>query len=509
LRSAIALDILDRTVFVPRRPPGRNEKARGRTFLVAYVNMPRLLIHFPRFGPYHYARLRAAADVLVPLGWDVMGLETSGKDATYAWVPSLRGNGRPQISTAFPGRVHENLGSAELRRVIFPLLDSLKPDVMAIAGWGSRDAQGCLAWCRKNDVYRIVMSETRAADGRRVWWKELLKRYLISRFNAGLVGGRSHRDYLLGLGIAAEKIQFGYNVVDNQYFAEESQKHRSKDVERTIPYFLASNRFIIRKNLSKLIVAYSAYVTSRMHDVLNSHPSGGAQGEGEGEVPNTIGDRRPWNLCLLGDGDLKESLISQCLELGLDVIESAPWEVVAEKHQTEHAPPEFESFGAATGLVVRRDPVRDAASKNAGFPTAAVFFPGFRQIEELPRFYAHAGCFVHPALDEPWGLVINEAMACGLPVVSSSNVGAAEELVEIGANGWQFEPSNTAELQSCLERVSAPSFLTAAYAEASRRIVQAKAPLSAFGEGLRAALQDCSCARTGNKLPAIPLTEVG
>lgn len=61
--------------------------------------MPRLLIHFARYGPYHHARLRAAHEVLSPLGWEVTGLETAGTDATYAWDESMATADGPRVVT--------------------------------------------------------------------------------------------------------------------------------------------------------------------------------------------------------------------------------------------------------------------------------------------------------------------------------------------------------------------------------------------------------------------------
>jgi glycosyltransferase involved in cell wall biosynthesis len=86
-----------------------------------------------------------------------------------------------------------------------------------------------------------------------------------------------------------------------------------------------------------------------------------------------------------------------------------------------------------------------------------VVFPGFRQIDEIRAFYAGAGAFIHPALSEPWGLVINEAMASGLPVLSSRNVGAAEELVQEGVNGFSFDPEDVEELAGLMARMSGMS----------------------------------------------------
>jgi 1,2-diacylglycerol 3-alpha-glucosyltransferase len=414
--------------------------------------MPRLLIHFARYGPYHQARLRAAHMVLAPLGWEVIGLEIAGTDATYAWDESKSRVDGPQVVTAFPDRIYEEITRSQYRPTLLPLLHSLKPDAMAIAGWGSVDARQCLAWCRRKNVRRIVMSETRAADGRRVWWKEQLKRHLLSEFDGALVGGASHRDYLIQLGMRRDCIERGYNVVDDGYFAAETERHKKAACRQRRPYFLASNRFIERKNLLRLIEAYA----SCSHYLTPTAP-----------------ESTPWSLCLLGDGDQKAALMARASELGLDVVASAPWEV-----DVHHATSATHTGAKAMAATEQRQRFR---------PT--VYFPGFRQIEELPRFYAHAGCFIHPAMEEPWGLVINEAMASGLPVLSSSNVGAAKELVDDGLNGWKFDPTDVKALADlmltlCSQR---PENLESMGA-ASRRILAERAPTVAFGHGLASLL---------------------
>jgi glycosyltransferase involved in cell wall biosynthesis len=65
-----------------------------------------------------------------------------------------------------------------------------------------------------------------------------------------------------------------------------------------------------------------------------------------------------------------------------------------------------------------------------------VQMPGFKQYGDLPTYYALARAFVHVSRIEPWGLVVNEAMACGLPVLVSRETGCVGELVEPGRNGF-------------------------------------------------------------------------
>jgi glycosyltransferase involved in cell wall biosynthesis len=69
---------------------------------------------------------------------------------------------------------------------------------------------------------------------------------------------------------------------------------------------------------------------------------------------------------------------------------------------------------------------------------ARVRFPGYVPYPELPALYAASDLFVHAAREERWGVSVQEALACGLPVVASSRVGAAYDLIEVGGNGFIY-----------------------------------------------------------------------
>jgi glycosyltransferase involved in cell wall biosynthesis len=87
-----------------------------------------------------------------------------------------------------------------------------------------------------------------------------------------------------------------------------------------------------------------------------------------------------------------------------------------------------------------------------------VTFPGFASQETLARIYALAGALVLPSrYGETWGLVVNEAMACGLPVLVSEQCGCAATLVRPGENGWTFHPDDVTGLSEILARVAALS----------------------------------------------------
>src|ERR1700687_2061796 len=84
-----------------------------------------------------------------------------------------------------------------------------------------------------------------------------------------------------------------------------------------------------------------------------------------------------------------------------------------------------------------------------------IYFAGHKRSEELPKYYAFAGCFVLASKREPWGLVVNEAMASGLPVIVSNRCGCAEDLVIPGVNGIIFDPDEETSLTTGLTRIGA------------------------------------------------------
>ena len=74
-----------------------------------------------------------------------------------------------------------------------------------------------------------------------------------------------------------------------------------------------------------------------------------------------------------------------------------------------------------------------------------VIFYGFLQKEDLPKIYAVADVFVFPTLGDIWGLVINEAMSAGLPIITTSSAGASADLIK--DNGFVVPPGDVTGLR--------------------------------------------------------------
>lgn len=108
----------------------------------------------------------------------------------------------------------------------------------------------------------------------------------------------------------------------------------------------------------------------------------------------------------------------------------------------------------------------EAAIRAAGLQ-ANVHLPGLLPYSQLPSHFVLADAFVHPARREQWGVSVNEAMACGAPVVAASTVGAGRDLIEEGVTGFIFEAGHPEALAGILAKL--------AESEALRKMVAANA----------------------------------
>jgi glycosyltransferase involved in cell wall biosynthesis len=121
----------------------------------------------------------------------------------------------------------------------------------------------------------------------------------------------------------------------------------------------------------------------------------------------------------------------------------------------------------ATIAIIGRGPeeerLRRAAPPN-------VRFLGWVDRDELPRWYAGADVFVLPSLSDQWGMVLNEAAAAGLPLVSSDAPGAAQELIEDGVNGFCVAAGDAGALRDAIQLLLADASLRASAGERSREI---------------------------------------
>ncbi len=108
----------------------------------------------------------------------------------------------------------------------------------------------------------------------------------------------------------------------------------------------------------------------------------------------------------------------------------------------------------------------------AGLPAPVrdrVRYTGFQAPEALPPFFAQADVFVLPSRHDGWGVVVNQALGAGLPIITSDHVGAARDLVRTGENGFTFPAGDANALAAAMLRYAAHPDLAHTHGDASRQ----------------------------------------
>jgi 1,2-diacylglycerol 3-alpha-glucosyltransferase len=125
------------------------------------------------------------------------------------------------------------------------------------------------------------------------------------------------------------------------------------------------------------------------------------------------------------------------------------------------------------GLVIAGDgPLRTVMEELASaMRVGCVRFTGFAQREQLAELYALAEALVFPTQSDPWGLVVNEAMAGGLPIIASAVAGCTADLVRDADNGFVVGPRDVAQLTVAMRKlVSNPQHAAEMGARSAQRI---------------------------------------
>jgi glycosyltransferase involved in cell wall biosynthesis len=105
-----------------------------------------------------------------------------------------------------------------------------------------------------------------------------------------------------------------------------------------------------------------------------------------------------------------------------------------------------------------------------------VVFAGFHEGNMLPPLYAAADVFVFPTLGETFGMVVLEAMACGLPVISTSGAGEIAERIDEGVNGFVVPPADSEALRARMELLAGDESLRRRMGEAATAKVAGQSP---------------------------------
>jgi 1,2-diacylglycerol 3-alpha-glucosyltransferase len=412
-------------------------------------------ILFSDFGPYHVARIEALREALGQEGVELVAFRFTERSDDYGWTPEDPKD--VPVVTLAQRKPTGKLDAFKMAATFGRELRERKVDVVFLPTYSPLPNLLCFLSAKAVGCRTVLMTESwHGTEGASLPGK-LIKHVLVRMFDSALVGGTPQTDYVVAYGMPRQKVFVGYDVVDVEAFARRADEFRAlqkrsqesgdssqQKVEgaelpiKGLPerFFLNLGRFVEKKNLSTLVEAYARFARAS----VEKH---GAWSMEHGEKPSAVDHSVP-ALVLVGEGPLREDLERQARALGLTVRDGT------------------------------KDPV-------AGGGAEVVFYP-FQQADMTPLFFALCEAFVLPSQREEWGLVVNEAMACGAPVIVSNRVGAHFDLVKEGVNGFSFEPDSAGELAELLGRFEIDEDMRGRLGAAGRHIIEDWQP-SRFGEG--------------------------
>jgi glycosyltransferase involved in cell wall biosynthesis len=249
---------------------------------------------------YHHVRFVAAARRFAAC--DVLSMANQGKFAQVLSQQREQGYVVHRLYKDTPAYLAA-AADGSLEALVFRQLDSIGPDVVAIPGWASPESFAGMKWAKRRGARLVLMSDSQAHDAPRTSLRERIKARIVGRCDAALVAGTPHRDYVVALGMPADRVFLAYDVVDNEHFYAGADAARAEPADHRarlgLParYILASARFVPKKNLQRLIEAYA--VASARVD-------------------------RPPRLLIAGDGEQRPALEAQVAALGLEGVVLLP-----------------------------------------------------------------------------------------------------------------------------------------------------------------------------------------
>ncbi|HXI93331.1 MAG TPA: glycosyltransferase [Blastocatellia bacterium] len=336
---------------------------------------------------------------------------------------------------------------------IYSRLADSKPDVVIITGWQSLPLLQALWAAFRLGIPCIVRGESNGLRQRPLL-VQALHRLLLSRFNAFLAIGKLNRQFYLDYGIPAERIFSAPYFVDNQRFIDQFRQ----DVRE---------RGALRAGWN-------------IDGGRGEDGETGRRGEGETGTHRDRSSvaRRPSSVaprtCFLFAGKLEPKKRIIDLLRAVDLARETE-----ERRMTDDGRPPLAGRPSSVPgrpsihlLVVGTGELMEEARQFAESRGLAVTFAGFLNQTEITRAYAVADCLVLPSdYGETWGLVVNEAMACGLPAIVSDRVGSAPDLVEEGVTGGVFPCGDINALAQKLQAfASDPAKLARMGEQAKQRI---------------------------------------
>ncbi len=269
---------------------------------------------------------------------------------------------------------------------IASVLRELQIDVLIVNGWVVKTCLQALRAAKKLRIPCIVRGEANNLR-HRPWWKRWLQGQLVRRYAAVLPIGKANRDFYRSHGVAEAKMFDAPYCVENQRFSRAAAQAEFRRSDLRAHWSVPQNAVCF---LFCGKFEHKKHPVELVEAFLLAQTTLGRNGS----------HSRPVHLLMVGDGVLRH----QCEEL-------------AARHSLK----------------------------------ASITFTGFLNQTQIVEAYVAADILVLPSdAGETWGLVVNEAMACGRPAIVSDQAGCCADLIVAGETGWFFEFGNWNALAECM-----------------------------------------------------------
>jgi glycosyltransferase involved in cell wall biosynthesis len=291
-------------------------------------------------------------------------------------------------------------------------------DAFIITGWNLKSYWQAVNACRANKIPVLVRTDSQLRKSRSILTlliKRVIYPELLKRFDGFLYVGKRSREYLEHYRVPKRKLFLVPHFVDNDRFAAQANQIRDLKVEIRKQWGIAPDAFV-PLFVGKFIPKKRPLDLVKAAQLLVSKSS-------ELQTPSSIATKL--QLLFVGSGELGTELRANC-----NVIFDAE---LGQKSDTD----DQRSVKSDLTFDVRR-------LTSETMPPAS--FAGFLNQSEISNAYLAADVLILPSESETWGLVVNEAMTCGLPSIVSNAVGCAPDLIEEGKTGFVFEPRNPKDL---------------------------------------------------------------
>ena len=194
------------------------------------VKSQTLAICFGQFGPYHHARVAALQKLAHEQGARVVPVQIASDTATYEWKESnesrVTSKKCDDLKTLCTG-VEEKASPLDVFLRARKLFRQEKVEVVFLPSYSPARYFALFAAAKSLGIRTVMMNESHAGTEQATGWKRWIKRQVVKRFDAALVGGEPHKRHFASLGIPAEKIFTGYDAVDNDFFAQRADEIRA------------------------------------------------------------------------------------------------------------------------------------------------------------------------------------------------------------------------------------------------------------------------------------------